>query len=665
MPYYRRWNFGYRRRFPYRRKPRYFTRYSRRFRRPLRRRWRRRWRTSRYRVRKKFQKLRLNQWQPAHIRKCKIKGRMPVIICGKGRQQWNFTQHKNEIIPPKMSGGGSFAVLVFNLQFLWEDHNKWRNFWTTPNGEMDLCRYTGTKIKIWRPATVDVCLTITKYYPMLINAGTFASTHPHRILMGFKKYVIQSLKRKPNGKKYKTIRIKCPQLLTNRWFFQKDFVKTNLFMMNITTCDLTRPYCTISGDNNNAGFLCLNTDIIKNVNFQSGGTMAWQPQKGKNFYGFYEKNPGDGKKWHRLSVHNIYGPGNPFYNLYLQGRLPISLADTNKGDQPSGSETNPPGESVTGKLVYTARYNPTPDPGDDNEIYMLTMFRTDDNLEPSNNTTFLMKGLPLWLVTFGYFDWMIKSHENMSVMSTMVTVIKSPLVTTIPPLTSKFIIPIGDSFYNGLGLFDTPIAGGDLTTWYVKNSMQSPAINNIVTCGPFVARPDKEFSWCVDMSYTVYFKWGGTTPLSQPITDPATQNTYPLPGDLSQRLQVRDPKKQKELHPWEYRRGMLTETALKRMLEDSETSENSDFFTETPTKKKKTGEDPLVYLSGDPYSVQHSSGTESSDQEEENQETPETLQLYIQQQQRKQRRLKHKLFHFLKKIQDRQRSLSILTGPME
>nr|UHK03802.1 MAG: ORF1 [Torque teno midi virus] len=664
MPYYNYWYPRYRRRYTYRRRPRYSRRRAPRYRRTFRRRWRGRRRRKRYRVRKKLNKLKIQQWQPIHIRKCKIKGRMPLIICGQGRQQWNYIQHKNEIIPPKMAGGGSFAVLVFNLNFLWQEHNKWRNFWTTPNGELDLCRYTGAKLKIWRPPIVDVCLTVTKYYPMLINAGSYPSCHPHRILMGFKKYVIQSLKRKPTGKKYKIIRIKCPQLLTNRWFFQRDFAKTNLFMLHVATCDLSRPYTSINGDNNNAGFYCLNTDIIKNVNFAYTATEVWQPQKGKYFYGFYKKN-GTGPTWNRLSVHNIYGLGNPFHVSYLQGKTPISIAPTNIGESTSGTATAPPtgGELVTGKMIYQARYNPTPDPGDDNEIYMLVMSRQTDDLEPSNNTSFLLKGLPMWLITYGFLDWMVKSHDKMPVMETMVTVIKSPLITTIPEMKNKYIIPVGDYFYNGLGLWNTPIAGGDLTTYFIKNSNQSPALNNIVNCGPFIPKPDKEFSWNVDMNYTVYFKWGGTTPLSQPITDPSTQATYPLPGDLSQRLQVRDPEKVKELHPWEYRRGMLTETALKRMLQDSETSENSDFFAESPPKKKKSAEEPLAYLSGDPYSVQAFSGTESSESEEEQKET--SLQQHIKQQRLKQRKLKLKLYSILKHIQDRQRSLSILTGPME
>lgn len=168
------------------------------------------------RVRKKKRTLTLKQWQPEHIRLCKIKGITPLIICGEGRQQFNFTQHRYELTPAKMAGGGSFAHLVWNLGFLYEEHEKWRNFWTTPNEGFDLGRYTGTTLRIFRPPTVDVVVMYTTSYPMLTNMGTHPACHPQRLMLAFKKVIIQSQKRKPNAKKFKKIKIHPPQLLQNK-----------------------------------------------------------------------------------------------------------------------------------------------------------------------------------------------------------------------------------------------------------------------------------------------------------------------------------------------------------------------------------------------------------------------------------------------------------------
>lgn len=59
--------------------------------------------------------------------------------------------------------------------------------------------------------------------------------------------------------------------------------------------------------------------------------------------------------------------------------------------------------NVTGKLLTYYKYNPTPDIRDTNIIYLKKMF-TKNNLKPSLNLSFSLQGLPLWLLSYGYFD---------------------------------------------------------------------------------------------------------------------------------------------------------------------------------------------------------------------------------------------------------------------
>ncbi len=127
-----------------------------------------------------------------------------------------------------MAGGGSFAHMVWNLAFLYEEHENWRNFWTTPNEGFDLGRYTGTRLRIFRPPTVDVVLMYTTNYPMLVNMGTHPACHPQRIILSFKRKIIPSLQRKPHGKPYTTIKIKPPQLMTKQMVFSKRPCKLKL-----------------------------------------------------------------------------------------------------------------------------------------------------------------------------------------------------------------------------------------------------------------------------------------------------------------------------------------------------------------------------------------------------------------------------------------------------
>ena len=46
-------------------------------------------------------------------------------------------------------------------------------------------------------------------------------------------------------------------------------------------------------------------------------------------------------------------------------------------DMSSKPQTDQTGTDVTGNMIVYSRYNPTPDEGDDNIAYLLTMFRVD------------------------------------------------------------------------------------------------------------------------------------------------------------------------------------------------------------------------------------------------------------------------------------------------
>lgn len=567
-----------------------------------------------------------------------------------------------------MPGGGAFAHLVWNLSFLYEEHTKWRNFWTTPNEGFDLGRYTGTTIKVARPPTVDAVIMYTTNYPMLANMGTHPGCHPQRLLLAFKKIVIQSQKRKPNAKKFVKFKIKPPQLLQNKWFFQKDLAKLNLFQLYASTCDLDRPFCNREGDNNSIGFSVLNTNVFTNVAWKRTIT-TWVPQDGKYLYGYIKESGKTTYTKYLLSPQTPYGPANVFYKNYLLGISPTFLSPTAGNFSTTGipGQTLPNDTSNTQvPLTVYCRYNPLPDDGDNTTIFLQTMLRATEGLHPSNNYQFKLTGLPLWLICFGFYDWMMKLHKNYNIMADYVTLFASEYVWSeikLPKdntLNQTVYIPVGSYFMNGTGLSNTEIPALELVDYKLRSSNQAPVLNDIVKCGPFIPQPYKEDSWCLDIKYTSYFKWGGTAPPQQDIVDPETQAVYPTPGDLAQRLQIKDPRKQIELHPWNFRRDILTKRALKRIRDNSESETDSDSLTEITKKKSKS--EAQAYLQGDLYSEQEETSEEQSSSEEE---TPQDLQLCIQQQRRKQHQLRKLLYRALYQLKRRQRHLSILTGPIE
>ena len=185
---------------------------------------------------------------------------------------------------------------------------------------------------------------------------------------------------------------------------------------------------------------------------------------------------------------------------------------------------------------------------------------------------------------FGYFDWMSKLHNTYKIFDNYVLVIQSPYIANIPELTYKGdtthplkyppVIPISPHFINGKWLNDTDIPVLEQYSWYLKVTTQTTATNNIVECGPFIPKPNKEFSWCVQMNYTAYFKWGGTVINLQNIQDPAKQDSYPVPSDQLDRIQIKNPgdKFSTEFHHWDYRRGLLTKKLLKECTKTQQMS---------------------------------------------------------------------------------------------
>ena len=201
-PYYRKrfyrrnyWNWR-RRRNAFRRKR--FRSFIRR--KPRRRRVRRKF-YSRYRKRK-LKTLKLKQYQPLKINKCKIKGVFALIKCGAGRESRNYAQYQTSIAPPGFPAGGGFSVIKFTLGALFQEHDKWRGWWTKSNLNLDLCRYCYVKIKFYRHDIMDYVSVYSLCYPMLVGKLTYAQCHPSRLLLQKHKIVVPSKKTLPNLKNH-------------------------------------------------------------------------------------------------------------------------------------------------------------------------------------------------------------------------------------------------------------------------------------------------------------------------------------------------------------------------------------------------------------------------------------------------------------------------------
>lgn len=207
-----------------------------------------------------------------------------------------------------------------------------------------------------------------------------------------------------------------------------------------------------------------------------------------------------------------------------------------------------------------------------------------------------------------------------------------------------------------------PYDGGDIplnlrSKWYPMIFHQEEIAEAIVTSGPFAPRDQTPTSWDISLGYQFNFKLGGNLLNPKQVGDPCKQPKHeipePSPGNFIRDVQITDPRKvgdSFQFHPWNLRRGFLSSSSIKRILEDSETDEEPQF---PPTD---TGGDPPV--AGRPLEELCSSHlrwllqqqetspppSKRSRQEEEEEEDPaQGLQLQLQEQLQRQRKLQQHL----------------------
>ncbi len=150
------------------------------------------------------------------------------------------------------------------------------------------------------------------------------------------------------------------------------------------------------------------------------------------------------------------------------------------------------------------------------------------------------------------------------------------------------------------------------------------------------------------------------------LMTPKENSHYVVPDTMHSTIQIGDPKKQTPesiLHSWDFRRGIVTQRALKRMSENLQT--DTDMQSDdsgTPKKKRKITKEM-------PYKAQEEEEIQkcllSLCKEDTFQETPETLQQLILQQQQQQKQLKHNILNLLTHLKQQQRYLSLQTGVLD
>nr|UHM26584.1 MAG: ORF1 [Torque teno midi virus] len=651
-PWYGRWfkrrKYNKRRR-RYKRKPRRRYRY-RRFAKGRRRR--------RKTVRKKKKTLILKQYQPDCIRKCKIKGIGLHIAGAHGRQFQCFTDIAKDPTPELQPGGGGFGVEKFTLQHLYNENKAGNNIWTASNKFLDLARYLGGRIKFWRHPTADFIVEYSRTLPMKLDQFTYPETYPQNMLLAKHKKIIPSLKTQPRGKRYVQIKFKPPKILTNKWYFQESLANTGLLQLRSSLIDLRYPHIGCCNTNELVTLTGINLDVYSNGGWGNAthpttATSDWYLPNNRIAKTFHVTVKGQ-KKQVTLPTNN-YLESVSYEKGWFQ---PLLLQATQIQEQ--------------SWLFGTAcRYNPKIDTGRGNKVWFASTLKYSYQ-PPSTDKDLILEGLPLYELLYGFNNYIQKLKGDKTFLNSYCLFIQSPALLPQHSV-NQFFCPIDYSFIQGKGPYDSYVTQDMKQKWFPKVLYQQKSINNIVTSGPFIPKLDNQnlSTWELYSNYYFYFKFGGATLPDPDTVNPETQGTYPVPSNQQQRVQIVNPEKTSPyatLHSWDYRRGIITGTAYKRMCENQET--DTDFQTDAapPKKKKKTS------LPGNALQVQEEELQEIQDclrslceksisQESEEKET-DILKL-IKQQQQQQQHIKQDLLKLIVDLKNKQKMLQLHTGVLE
>lgn len=564
---------------------------------------------------------------------------------------YNYIYWQDYWTHPKCAAGGGFSVYKFSLALLYEDYKKLRNVWTYSNCEYDLCRYKKTTVTFYRHQEVDFVVYYTRNPPMVVDQWTYMSTHPQFLLLRKHKLLIPSMRTKPHGKRSVKITIKPPRLAINKWFFQKHFQDTGLFMLQAAACDLDYSYLGSNSRNRLLTFTALNPDFWKNPDWANASQpYSWSVTPA----------PTSGMKAKTLINNQLQSYTIPSNFNTVSGTIHEKLKwETGifnyKFLNIQYWETSP--TAPTKIPTIQVQYNPMVDKGKGNIVWFVSTLSTSWAV-PTTDPLLVWRDKPLWLIFFGVQDYILKAKGSSSALRDYICVIYSKAIFPVLPR----VVLIGNNFLNGLTECGVTPTGTNIDKWFLTLEDQNQALNEIVKSGPFVQNMDGfRCSWELKMKYRSVWQWGGARPPLKPACDPYQQEIFPLPDTVKQSIQIIDPSKQIPealFHSWDYRRGQITKTAIKRMQENLSDADSSSTGSEEPEKKKaKRGEPPCF------HEKDHSLLETVQSICQKTQETPTDQQLQQLQQQQLNKNIQ--ILKLISELKQRQLNLQLMTGLME
>nr|UHM26670.1 MAG: ORF1 [Torque teno midi virus] len=673
MPFW--WRRRRRRWLPYnqylnKRRGRYRRRRTRRYkRRRPRRTFRRRTRRRRKKVRKKKPTIIMRQWQPDSIVKCKIKGVGVLVLGAQGKQLVCYTNVKKAWTPQRAPGGGGFGVEQFSLGYLYREYTFRNNIWTKTNIAKDLVRYLGVQFRFYRHTETDFIINYDRQPPFDIDQYTYPFTHPQQLLLGKHKIILPSRKTKPSGKNYKKVKIKPPKQMITKWFFQHQFSSAPLCLIRAAACNFNYAHLGCCNTNQIVTFSYLDITFYKHGGW-ANATAQTTPYKPYSNIGnplYFAKNlddlktqQPDPKKIVTMNTSGMTYLDSVSYNKgwFQSGILQAKYVADQLGDTPRLYAALP---------INHSRYNINEDNGKGNKMWLHSIYNSSYD-PPSTDKELIIEGLPLYMMLYGWLSYIQALKKTPDFFNTYIIVIECPAFRLFTePGATKQIVPIDPDFINGKGPYGEVITPYMYNHWYPNLYNQLSVLNSFVTAGPYIPKYSQttNSTWELHYFYQFFFKWGGPEITDQPVTDPAEQRQYDVPDKIKGTIQIRNPEKQiyeSILHPWDYRRGIITKTALKRMYSNLSIDTTFEAGSQTPKKKKKITGPTLTVPEEENQEILQCLRSLCEEPTWPEPKTQEEIKQLIEQQQQYQQQLKRNILTVLSDMKERQNLLQLQQG---
>lgn len=578
-------------------------------------------------------------------------------------------------VPSRLPGGGGFSIKNLSLNSLYQEHTQGHNIFTHTNKDLPLMRYKGCKLKFYQSQDIDYVVTYSNTWPLRSNMAMYNTMQPSIHLMQQNKIIVPSKNTQHRRKPYVIKYIKPPTQMKNQWYFQYNLSNIPLFMLRTSSLSLDHYYIGSRSTSTNTTIYSLNSSYIQNRKWGDRRITYYNQKLGlQTFFLYAHTNPHNNlnnikiselisltntqdyqegttyEHWKTQSGKTNYSEyyqdatakGNPFHphyiledNIITMTNSPTDLAqyvgtDNSKAEHKISQLEKK--DYISIHIAEEFRYNPYKDRGTGNKSYFLPVKQEGHGWDPPGREELENYNLPLWLLLFGFPDFIKKTGLITHIDTEQIAVINTVYTNPQKPQ----LIPLSYSFVQGKSPYidDDQPDPSDLIRWYPCYQYQQEALNEICITGPGTPKIPKGTTTEAKVKYCFYFKWGGDLPQMSDIADPTKQPVYPIPNNFTRTTSLQNPELRPEsyLYSFDERRGIITKKAAERIKKDFQTKEIPLSLT--------------AHRFSEPTQTQDPQETSSSEEEKED------LFNLLNQQRRKQQHLKLRIMKTLTQIQN-------------